>query len=107
MPQTDSENVLTIIKAYAAPVIGGLLLALLSGQVNSAVGEMKDTRLQMQQVLMDAKVSSTRFEYMVERMKLLEDARKDAQTVHAQFESRLSSLEQREAIHDQFTQAHK
>ena len=103
----DTDDLLNKVKAWLLPSVGALLMFLLNLQVNSAVGEMKDTRQQMQQMITDAKVSATRYDFMVEQMKELQAARKEAGAVHAQMETRISSLEQRAALYDQFMQSHK
>lgn len=107
MPAEDHDDILNKIKAWALPGLGALLLFLLNLQVNSAVGEMKDTRQQMQQMITDAKVSATRYDYLVERVKNLEDSKKEAGQVHQQLDARISSLEQRAALYDQFLQSRK
>jgi predicted RNase H-like nuclease (RuvC/YqgF family) len=104
---TENEETVAKIKAWLLPAAGGLLGVLLNMQVSSAVGELKEVRQQMQQTITKSEVANAQVEYLQQRVVNLETARKEAGDIHNQLETRLNSLEQRAAIHDQYMQTHK
>lgn len=106
MPEENDET-LAKVKAWLLPGAGALLGVLLNMQVSSAVAELKETRQQMQAMITKSEVASTQVEYLKQQISDLQTSRKEAGEIHSQIDTRLNSLEQRAAIHDQYMQTHK
>jgi chromosome segregation ATPase len=104
---TDNDEILNKVKAWLLPGLGALLGALLNMQVSNAVGELKETRQQMQAMITKSEVANAQVEYLKQQIVDLQVSRKEAGETHNQIDVRLNSLEQRAAIHDQYMSTHK
>jgi hypothetical protein len=104
---TDNDEILNKVKAWLLPGLGALLGALLNMQVSNAVGELKETRQQMQAMITKSEVANAQVEYLKQQIVDLQISRKEAGETHNQIDIRLNSLEQRAAIHDQYMSTHK
>jgi len=107
MSADEHEDILNKIKAWAVPGLGGVVMLLLTLQINSAVKRMDEAIEKVNSMTTKTEVANAQYGFLVERVKNLEDAKKDAGQVHAQLEARTGSLEQRAALADQFMQTHK
>ncbi|MDO7886706.1 hypothetical protein [Hymenobacter cheonanensis] len=107
MATDDHEDILNKLKAWAVPGLGGVVMLLLTLQINSAVKRMDEAIEKVNSMTTKTEVANAQYGFLVERVKNLEDARKDAGEVHTQIFNRMGSLEQRAAISDQFMQTHK
>jgi ACR3 family arsenite efflux pump ArsB len=107
MATDEHEDILNKIKAWAVPGLGGLVMLLLTIQGNNAIKRMDDVTERMNQMVTKYEVANAQYGFLLERVKQLEDARKEASNAHAQFDNRLNSMEQRAALYDQFMQTHK
>jgi len=104
---TDNDEILNRVKVWLLPSLGALLGFLLNMQVSRAVDELKETRQQMQQMITKSEVANAQVEYLKQHIIDLQVSRKQAGQTHANTETRLNSLEQRAAIHDQFMNTRK
>lgn len=104
---TDNDEILNRVKVWLLPSVGALLGFLLNMQVSNAVQELKETRQQMQAMITKSEVASAQVEYIRQQIADLQTSRKDAGELNSHLETRLNSLEQRAAIHDQYMQTHK
>jgi ACR3 family arsenite efflux pump ArsB len=107
MATDEHEDILNKIKAWAVPGLGSVVLLLLTIQGNNAIKRMDDVTERMNQMVTKYEVSNAQVGFLLERVKNLEEAKKDAAQVHSQLEIRTSSLEQRAALADQYMQTHK
>lgn len=103
----DNDEILNKVKVWLLPGLGALLGFLLNMQVSNAVAELKETRQQMQTMITKSEVASAQVEYLKQQILDLQGSRKEAGEIHNGLETRLNSLEQRAAIHDQYMQTHK
>lgn len=83
-----------------------LVQGLYTFAINSTGTELRETNRNMVEVLGTLKVHQTQLDYQRSEIAELKLARKDAEATHKIFDTRLNSLEQREALHDQWIQAH-
>ena len=107
MATDDDENILNKIKAWAVPGLGSVVLLLLTIQGNNAIKRMDDVTERMNQLVTKYEVANAQAAYLTERVKTLEAADKACVDARAGVGNRLSSLEQRAALADQFMQTHK
>lgn len=107
MAADDQEDILNKIKAWAVPGLGSVVLLLLTIQGNNAIKRMDDVTERMSQLATKYEVANAQAAYLAERVKNLEQADKACMDARQSVGNRLSSLEQRAALSDQFMQTHK
>ena len=90
-------------------VIGALLL-LVQGfftyVITSTGAELRETNHGLVDLVTTVKVQQVQQENLREEVNQLNEARKEAGKTHQGYETRLSSIEQRLALHDQWISAH-
>jgi len=107
MATDEQEDILNKIKAWAVPGLGSVVLLLLTIQGNNAIKRMDDVTERMSQLATKYEVANAQATYLTERVKHLEEGEKACVDARQGVGSRLSSLEQRAALADQFMQTHK
>lgn len=93
-----------------AGVVGGLLLfvqVILTFLMSSATSKMDSYSTDLARVLTAVEVMTARNEALAQRVASLEAARVEAGAKHNEIDKRLNSIEQREAIHDEYMTSHK
>ncbi len=91
-------------------VIGFLMLlvqGLYTFAINSTGTELRETNRNMVEVLGTLKVHQAQLDFQGAEIKELKLAKKEAEAIHKVIDTRLSSIEQRAAMHDQWMQDHK
>jgi hypothetical protein len=83
-----------------------LVQGLYTFAINSTGTELRETNRNMVELLGTVKVHQAQLDFQGSEIKELKQARKDAELTHRTIDTRLNSLEQREALHDQWIQAH-
>ena len=83
-----------------------LVQGLYTFAINSTGTELRETNRNMVEVLSTLKVHQAQLEYQRADIAELKLARKDAEATHKLLDTRLNSVEQRAALHDQWIQAH-
>jgi uncharacterized coiled-coil protein SlyX len=83
-----------------------LVQGLYTFAINSTGTELRETNRSLVELLGTVKVHQAQLDYQSAEIKDLKLSRKDAESTHKAMDARLNSLEQREALHDQWIQAH-
>lgn len=83
-----------------------LVQGLYTFAINSTGTELRETNRNMVELLGTVKVHQAQLDFQGGEIKELKQARKDDAVNHRIIDTRLNSLEQREALHDQWIQAH-
>jgi hypothetical protein len=107
MSTDEQEDTLNKIKAWAVPGLGAVVMLLLTLQINSAVKRMDEAIQKVNDMTTKTEVANAQYGFLVERVKNLEAEGKACVDARQGVGSRLSSLEQRAALADQFMQTHK
>ncbi|WP_151087385.1 hypothetical protein [Hymenobacter baengnokdamensis] len=88
----------------------GALVLLVQGfftyVITSTATEMRDTNRTLNELVTNQKVAQTQMDFIKQEVADLQNAKKDAAAVHLAHDTRLNSVEQRLALHDQWMQAH-
>jgi len=107
MAADNTDSPIDKLKIWAFPALLAVLNVLLTTQINSAANDIKKTRKDIIELSTTVKLETMERQYLTQRVTNLETARQEAQATHKEFEQRLSSLEQRAAMYDQFMSTHK
>lgn len=83
-----------------------LVQGLYTFAINSTGTELRETNRSLIELLTTVRVHQAQLDYQGAEIKDLKQAKKDAEAVHKVIDTRLNSLEQREALHDQWIQVH-
>lgn len=102
----ENDEILNKVKSWLFPTLCAALGGVLSMQVNQATSKIDSLVDKMQEQITTAKVQSTQFDYLTQRISNLEQAKKEAGTTHDLINGRLNSLEQRAAISDGYMENH-
>lgn len=90
--------------------IVGFLFVLVNGffsyGVMNASTEMRETNRNLVEVNATLRVMQTQYSYLQKQVEELQANKKEAAQVHQVHDTRLNSVEQRLALHDQWIQAH-
>lgn len=74
--------------------------------ISSSTTEMRETNRNLVEVAAGLRVVQVQMTYIQQQVTDLQSAKKDAGQVHQTIDTRLNSIEQRLALHDQWMQAH-
>ena len=83
-----------------------LVQGLYTFAINSTGTELRETNRSLVELLGTVKVHQAQLDYQGGEIRDLKLAKKDAEAAHKAIDTRLNSLEQRAALHDQWMQAH-
>lgn len=79
----------------------------LTREISSTASKIDATNQTLTELSTTVKIQQVRTDYQGERLSKLEAARDEAAQTHKSIEQRLNSLEQRQALTDQYMDSHK
>ena len=107
MPADNPDSPIDKLKVWAFPALLAVLNVVLTSQISSYTSKIEETNKAITELSTTVKLEAMERQYLTQRVTNLESARQEAQTTHKEYEQRISSLEQRAALHDQFMSTHK
>lgn len=107
MSEANESGVIDKLKAWAFPVLLGALNLFLTNQIKDYASEIKETSKQITTLSTTMQVQKVVIDYLSQRVTNLETGKASDASADKERDSRLNSLEQRAAIHDQFMSTHK
>ena len=114
MPTPNENKIELASQQNRVWILGGLvagLLLLVQGfftfVINSTGTELRETNRSLVELVSTVKVHQTQIDFLRQEVKDLQEAKKEASTTHRGYETRMGSMEQRLALHDQWIDTHK